>query len=92
MFILVGAPGTLNLLHSKGFKTFDNVIDESYDAELDPIKRWHLVCKSIKQFVTQPIEDIQLIIKQHQQVLEHNYNTLVDLEKTELKYINDTNS
>jgi hypothetical protein len=92
MFILVGAPNTLKLLHNKGFKTFGNVINESYDLEQDPIKRWHLVCKSIQQFVTQPIEEIQLIVKQHQAVLEHNYNTLVDLEKTELEHINDTNS
>ena len=39
MFILVAAPGTLALLHRKGFRTFADVIDEEYDAELDPIRR-----------------------------------------------------
>jgi hypothetical protein len=92
MFILVAPAGTLELLRSKGFKTFGSVIDESYDCEQDPVKRWHLVCQSIKQFVTTPIDKIKTIVQSQESVLEHNYNTLLELEKVEIQKINDTNT
>lgn len=90
MFILVAPPGTLALLHNKGFKTFGDVIDERYDQEKNPMQRWHLICQSIKQFVTKPIGQIRQIVLDHQEVLEHNFDTLKDLEKTELEIFNDS--
>jgi hypothetical protein len=38
-FILAGTHGSLEYLRSYGFKTFDNIIDESYDTIVDPLKR-----------------------------------------------------
>jgi hypothetical protein len=92
MFIVVGAPGTLELLHQKGFETFADVIDERYDAELDPVRRWHMICESIKNFVTKPMDEIRDIVYQHQEILEHNFQVLVNLETTECKFLNDTNT
>jgi len=92
MFIVVGAPGILELLHKKGFKTFADVIDETYDTELNPVRRWHMVCKSIKNFVTKPMDEIRDIVYQHQETLEHNFQVLVNLETTECKFLNDTNT
>jgi len=90
MFILVAPAGTLELLRYKGFKTFSNVIDENYDLEADPITRWHLICQSIKRFVTKPIEELKTIVEDHADVLDHNFNILLNLEKVEIKNINDT--
>ena len=43
-FLLVGGAGSLDILHSFGFKTFPNIFDESYDEIEDPITRHkHLV-------------------------------------------------
>src|SRR4030095_6848324 len=38
--ILFGNPGSLRMIRDYGFTTFDNVIDESYDDELDPRRRF----------------------------------------------------
>jgi hypothetical protein len=38
-FILAATPGSLAYLRSYGFETFGNLIDESYDQIIDPVKR-----------------------------------------------------
>lgn len=38
-FVLFCAPGALDVLKDMGFKTFDNIIDESYDKITDPLHR-----------------------------------------------------
>ena len=40
-FIIFGACGQLKAFRSLGFKTFDRVIDESYDLIEDKQERWH---------------------------------------------------
>ena len=43
-FLLVGGAGSLDILHSFGFKTFPNIFDESYDEIEDNVTRHkHLV-------------------------------------------------
>ncbi len=38
--ILFGNPGSLRMVRDYGFVTFENVIDESYDDEPDPRRRF----------------------------------------------------
>lgn len=38
-FMIYGNPGSIGALRDVGFDVFDDVIDHSYDNELDPIKR-----------------------------------------------------
>jgi hypothetical protein len=92
MFIIIGSPGTLKLLHSKGFETFGDVIDESYDAITDPVERWHALESAIFNFVTKPLDEIRNIVKSKSQSLDNNFLTLKNLQKLELKQLNDTNS
>jgi hypothetical protein len=40
--IMLGNPGSLRMVREYGFVTFENVIDESYDEELDPRRRFDL--------------------------------------------------
>src|SRR5262249_40124055 len=42
-FLLLGNPGSLGLLRKLGFETFAKVLDESYDDELDPAKRYRII-------------------------------------------------
>lgn len=42
-FILAATPGSLAYLRDYGFKTFDGIIDESYDLETNPVKRLELI-------------------------------------------------
>jgi hypothetical protein len=37
-FITFGCPGTLQYLRDRGFKTFDHILDESYDSEPNIVK------------------------------------------------------
>lgn len=48
-FILVSTPGSLDYLRSYGFKTFDPLIDESYDTIQDPTLRLQAVIASMKK-------------------------------------------
>lgn len=90
MFIVVGAPGILKLLHSKNFITFSDIIDESYDLETDNVLRWKKIEQAILNFVDKPLDTIRQIVKDKSEVLEHNYQTLIDLEQQELKKIYDS--
>lgn len=51
-FVVVGAPGSLAALRSLGYRTFDSVLDNSYDTIQDNTQRWSAVrtlIHSIKQ-------------------------------------------
>lgn len=49
-FIVFGGIGTLKVLKEKGFHTFFELFDESYDKEEDDLKRAKLVVEQIKKF------------------------------------------
>lgn len=85
MFIIVGAPGILDLLHQKGFITFGDVVDESYDSIQDPVLRWRALEKSIEDFVTKPLTEIKEIINLKKEILDHNFNVLINLQDEEIK-------
>jgi len=51
-FILVSTPGSLRYLRSYGFKTFDDVIDESYDNIVDPLARLKAVVEVMKHLLS----------------------------------------
>ena len=47
-FIIVGNPGSINLLHDLGYKTFDGYNNESYDKENNHEKRmWNILTECI---------------------------------------------
>ncbi len=43
-FVIAGACGSIKQLREMGYKTFDHVVDHSYDAIEDPTERWEAVC------------------------------------------------
>ena len=51
-FILASTKGSLEYLREYGFKTFDGIIDETYDTEKDPVKRLHLIIDAMKTITT----------------------------------------
>lgn len=84
MFIVLGPTGILSTLKSKGFETFSDIIDESYDGMIDPTERFNAVIKSINLFVSLPLEEIKLYYHQNQNRFENNFQTLKNLRSTEL--------
>jgi hypothetical protein len=45
--LVLGNPGSLAMIRSYGFATFEDVVDESYDEELDPRRRFDLVYREM---------------------------------------------
>ena len=87
MFIVLGPAGVLKILHCKGFETFGDFVDESYDAIQDPGDRFFAVNEQIHQFCARPLEEILQYLHINQHKFDHNFNTLKDLAQQELKEI-----
>jgi hypothetical protein len=90
-FIYVGNYLALEELKRLGFKTFHPYIDESYDLERDPKKRFYLIEQEIKKFVDMSQEQIHkwyysvadiLIFNQRHFMSLKDYNPLEDFFNT----------
>lgn len=77
LFIVIA--GMLYLRHLKelGFRTFDNIIDESYDEEEDYIKRWSMALDQLKYLCT--LDPVAIHQKIHP-TLEHNYRLMIETD------------
>lgn len=84
MFIVVGPAHLLKLLHIKGFQTFGDFLDESYDDIICPTTRFHAVTKSIKNFIDRPLDEIKEFYLINQKRFDHNFQTLRNLRSKEL--------
>ena len=77
LFVLFGAPYMLQRLRDLGFKTFDSVIDESYDLEVDNNLRW---AQAFEQVVALSQMDPVSVHQKIEDVLEYNYQLCIDKE------------
>lgn len=71
-FVLYGQPGTLKLLKSHGYKTFDRWWDESYDEDLDKYVRLNKVVDLFKQINNMSHSQLADMLFDMLSVLEHN--------------------
>ena len=69
----------LQNLRSQGFKTFSNVIDESYDSILDDTERYTAAFEQVKQLCNM---DQQQVYNQIRDTVEHNYNHIMTTDWT----------
>jgi hypothetical protein len=69
IFIFFGKQGQLKKLRELGYKTFDNIIDESYDEIENDVERWSFAFKEvIKLSKLDPLE----VYSKANNILEHN--------------------
>lgn len=87
MFIYLGPANVLSLLHTKGFKTFDGFIDESYDCIEDPKERFLKVVDVVHNFLQRPLDEVKNYISANAALFDHNLKTLAELEDKELNRI-----
>ena len=73
-FIAFAQHGTLKTLRELGFTTFDWLIDESYDEEINDRKRLKMVLDEIERLLNTPIKEIEDKIKEHEYELGWNRN------------------
>lgn len=74
-FVVVGLPGTLELLREQGFITFSSIIDESYDLEENDDKRLNMALKEIEKLNHLNLQEMKRLYNNILPILKHNYLT-----------------
>ena len=77
LFVAIAGQGYLRRLRSVGFKTFSDVIDESYDLEPDHTTRWGMAMDQVKFLTEQDPVEIYAKIKH---VVEHNQRVMLETD------------
>ncbi len=72
-FMLLAAPGNLAYLKSYGFKTFDSVIDESYDTIEDNDARIDAVVAQMKWYCNLSLKEKSRVIERLAPIVEYNF-------------------
>ena len=73
-FMLIAAPGNLAYLKSYGFKTFDSIIDESYDTIPNPDSRLEAVVDQLSWYCNLPSSKKLDVIKAIEPIVEYNFH------------------
>ena len=72
-------------LKELGFKTFGGFIDESYDVEVDSVKRIAMITREIKRLSDMPIGELHSMYWKMEDILVHNYNHFLNYHKNDAK-------
>ena len=72
-FILASTAGSLKYLQHYGFKTFGDIIDESYDTIHDPVERMKSIIKTMRDIASWSSEYKTTQIKKIKQITEYNH-------------------
>lgn len=74
LFIVIASYNYLQNLRNLGFKTFDSIIDESYDSVQDNELRYKMACEQILKLSQLPQQEVLDKIKP---IVEHNCNLIL---------------
>lgn len=78
IFILHGQTGSLAQLKKMGYKTFNGIIDESYDHEQDESKKTEKILSACRQLLKHdPID----VYKETAQIRQHNHELFFNKQK-----------
>lgn len=88
-FTVVGNKYTLNTLHNIGFKTFNNIVDESYDSSDDSVRYIQSVDSALilsKKWKSSELDDIlsfnrEFFENRKNAIIHFENNVLLNLEK-----------
>lgn len=75
LFLVASGQYFLKNLRRLGFKTFNGIIDESYDLESDPAKRFDMVIEQMNYLINSSQEQILQSIKP---IVEHNKQIMLN--------------
>lgn len=76
-FMVVAAPGFLNMLQRLGYKTFTRWIDESYDNEKDLDIRIDMITNEVKKLTLKTKEELTDMLVNMLPTLEYNLNHFI---------------
>lgn len=75
-FICFASPNTLKVIKSFGFKSFDTIIDESYDSIENHFERFDAIVKIIKDMATWSPEKIAKVSAEVEEIVNYNYDLM----------------
>lgn len=76
-FIVAGKPNSLSLLRTLGYKTFDTIIDESYDTEEADDIRLMMVANEVKRLCELDEQALKNFLDKAREIVEYNYIVLM---------------
>lgn len=74
-FIMLNSAGSYEYLHSLGLKTFDGIIDESFDQEPDLNQRISMIADQVKKLVSGNLNEF---LKLAEPICRHNQEHYID--------------
>jgi len=74
LFVVIAGKNYLHNLRAMGFKTFDGIIDEAYDAVEDSDVRWQMAMEQVRWLCNQ---DQRTILEVCKPIVEHNCNHML---------------
>lgn len=77
LFIVFSGQYYLRNLCKLGFKTFDGIIDETYDSIADNDERFSSACEQIQYLINQPQDKI---LEQIRPITEHNKSVMLETD------------
>lgn len=77
-FIVVGVPNYLARLRERGYKTFDGIIDESYDTESDASIRMLKIVNEIERLCNLTDSELEEYRIKALEIVEYNFEVLVN--------------
>ena len=87
LFVMFAGAGILKFIRNEGFKTFDGIIDETYDTIEDDVQRWTVAFEQVKQLCNM---DQKEVLDRVRPIVEHNYQHAMinDLQTAPIMSIN----
>ena len=85
--LFIGPAHSLKSLKEQGFKTWDNIIDESYDSISDPNYRMERIFDLVKIINEKPLAELRQNVLQSKDRLVHNQKLMLE---NILKYTKET--
>lgn len=80
-FLYSGSPHMMKYLKALGFKTFDNVFDESYDSELIYYDRVEILMSNLRKLCELPLRDCRKILDLTEDVCQHNHEHFINMDR-----------
>lgn len=77
LFVAIAGKNYLRNLRAMGFKTFDGIIDEAYDAVEDSDLRWQMAMEQVRWLCGQ---DQKTILEACKPIVEHNCNHMLSTD------------
>jgi len=75
-FIIVTVPNSLKYLKELGYKTFDNIIDESYDQEIDDALRAIKITNEVERLCNLDEQQLENFLIESRKICDYNYNVM----------------